>query len=100
MREQLIALYNKLEDEGLACIAGKKAMADLMVSRGVILHRWIPVTEAYPKTTDLVVALTVGGDKILAQYDQQGWLRYGGYMCERNRPITHWAPLPSDKEVK
>lgn len=35
MREKLIEIYNKLEEEGLACIAGKGDMADLMIANGV-----------------------------------------------------------------
>ena len=48
MRERLIELYNKLEDEGLAVIAGKANMADLMIANGVTIQRWIPVTERLP----------------------------------------------------
>ena len=100
-REKLIALYNRLEDEGLVCIAGKADMADLMIANGVTVQRWIPVTERLPESHNLVVALTTGGDRIVAQRDKYGWLRYGGYECERLRPITHWMPLPDPpKEVE
>lgn len=34
-REKLIEIYNKLEEEGLACIAGKGVMADLMIANCV-----------------------------------------------------------------
>ena len=63
--------------------------------------RWIPVTERLPESLDFVVALTTGGDRIIAKRDKYGWLRYGGYECERLRPITHWMPLPEPpKEVE
>ena len=38
-REKLIEIYNKLEDEGLAVIAGKKAMADIMIANGVTIPK-------------------------------------------------------------
>lgn len=56
---------------------------------------WIPVSEQLPESLVFVVALTTGGDRIIAQRDKYGWLRYGGYECERLRPITHWMRLPN-----
>lgn len=38
-REKLIEIYNKLEEEGLACTAGKAAMADLMIANGVTVQK-------------------------------------------------------------
>lgn len=35
IKEKLVELYNKLEQEGLAVIAGKSDMADLMIANGV-----------------------------------------------------------------
>ena len=69
-------------------------IADPLIAAGVTIQRWIPVTERLPEDYNLIVALTVGGDRIIAAHDKYGWLRYGGYECERNRSITHWMPLP------
>ena len=60
---------------------------------------WISVEERLPESLVFVVALTTGGDRIIAQLDKYGWLRFGGYECERMRPITHWMPLPEPPEV-
>ena len=70
------------------------AVADYLLDNGVTVQQWIPVEERLPESLVLVVALTTGGDRIIAQRDKYGWLRYGGYECERLRPITHWMPLP------
>jgi hypothetical protein len=78
-----------------------EAIADHLIANGVTVQRWIPVTERLPESLDFVVALTTGGDRIIAKRDKYGWLRYGGYECERLRPITHWMPLPEPpKEVE
>lgn len=69
-------------------------MANLLIENGVTVQKWIPVTERLPESLGLVVALTIGGNRIIAQHDRYGWLRYGGYEAERLRPITHWMPLP------
>ena len=76
-------------------------MCELKLYRdGVTIQKWIPVEERLPVSCDLVVALTNGGDRIIAKRDKNGWLRYGGYETERLRPITHWMPLPvPPKEV-
>lgn len=60
--------------------------------------RWIPIEERLPDRSNLVVALTSGGDTLIARHDQYGWLIYGGRVVESGRPITHWMPLPDPPE--
>ena len=99
-----VEIFNA-EDEKVLKMARQRATeahGDLRYLQGVQFGvesatkrwRWIPVTERLPESLGLVVALTTGGDRIIAQHDRHGWLRYGGYECERLRPITHWMPLP------
>ena len=73
----------------------KEVIADNMIAHGVTVQEWIPGKDRLPEPTNFVVALTTGGDRIIARLDKYGWLRYGGYETERLRPITHWMPLPA-----
>ena len=99
-REKLIEILGGMS--GIAWSPSVRGIiADYLLANGVTVQKWIPVTERLPEPTNLVVALTTGGDRIIARLDRYGWLRYGGYETERLRPITHWAPLPEPpKEVE
>lgn len=123
-REKLIALYNRLEDEGLVCIAGKADMADLMIANGVRLEskqatsdktsdenkRWIPVTERLPdkwRETDeeyfgepIEFIVHICGAKCATTLCFDGTEFFDMTMGEIY-PVSHWMPLPpAPKEVK
>lgn len=83
-RELLVQPFTMEEDEETSTVDAVE----------VVRRNWIPVSERLPESPDLVVALTIGGDRIIARLDKYGWLRYGGYEAERLRPITHWMSLP------
>ena len=92
-REKLIEILGGMS--GIAWSPSVRGIiADHLLANGVTVQKWIPVSERLPVSCDLVVALTTGSDRIIAKLDRYGWLRYGGYECERLRPITHWMPLP------
>jgi hypothetical protein len=93
VKEELIKILGDMP--GIAWSpSARETIADHLLANGVTVQKWIPISERLPEPTNLVVALTAGGDRIIARLDKYGWLRYGGYETERLRPITHWMPLP------
>ena len=120
-REKLIAIYNKLEDEGLACIAGKADMADLMIANGVTFTpavpghadkyniaelaykngyedgkpKWISVRERLPEPQQQIIAYD-GGHIEPKVFSYTFWSKD---FCSW-KSITHWMPMPDEpKEV-
>lgn len=91
MREKLIELYNKLEEEGLAVIAGKAYMADLMIANGVTIQRWLSVKDNPPNEGEMILVCAGGqvGEAFLG-YDGFRWAN--GFAIEKE--VTHWMPLP------
>ena len=73
--------------------------ADYMITNGVTVQKWIPVTERLPGFEIERVLFMIKGDFILGypkidtdRYVNQVWVRYGDN-------VTHWMPLPeSPKE--
>lgn len=90
-REKLIALYNRLEDEGLACIAGKADMADLMIANGVTVQTWIPATERLPEDGETVLVYGSRGG-VYTAYHGRAWHKLNSKIHYCNP--THWMPLP------
>lgn len=120
-REKLIALYNRLEDEGLVCIAGKADMADLMIANGVTfakdtnahdknVGKWISVTERLLdkwRETDeeyfgepIEFIVHICGAKCATTLCFDGTEFFDMTMGEIY-PVSHWMPLPEPpKEVE
>lgn len=97
-REKLIAL---LESGGVRDFPFNAALADHLIANGVIIQRWIPVTERLPEDDRQRVLAVCIGDYLVGypridtdRYVRQHWVRYGN-------DVTHWMPLPEPpKEVE
>lgn len=104
-REKLIELFNDAGemlavDEAVAaelsgCENGwiKDKMgfiADNLISNGVTVQKWIPVSERLPEKNTTVIAATDYGVVFQALYAYDGWDLWEGNEVN----ITHWMPLP------
>lgn len=69
-------------------------IADYLISHGVTVQEWIPVSERLPQDMQERVLVTtdcdtpVGNQKIdTDRFRNAEWVRYGSH-------VTHWMPLP------
>lgn len=89
-REQLIDLLTDVLGMSIA------AKADHLLSNGVTLQRWIPVTERLPEANDRylcnVKSFAFPGCfyQTILKYDKYGFLEGHIYTDD----VTHWMPLP------
>ena len=77
-----------------------KRIADHLISNGVTVQEWIPVTEMLPEPKHefdarnwYLVALSNGVVKELA-YEFHNHSVFGYGWRETAYPVTHWMPLP------
>lgn len=104
MREKLIELIGQVQYLG----GLELALADHLISNGVTIQKWIPVTERLPKGTDGVsicenVIAYLNCDDVLPQVCP-GWLNGDKWYLivdddDYNtiwsfESVTHWMPLP------
>lgn len=90
IKEKLVELYNKLEKEGLAVIAGKADMADLMIANGVTIQQWISVEERLPTEAD---ADDVGAVLAIHKAARKKYYHWRS-VADNPFDFTHWMPLP------
>ena len=91
MREKLIEL---LEDVWSADTW--EEIADHLISNGVTIQKWIPVTERLPKANKLVLCWWQSGDGEREHYGFATYQHHGvWYVSNEGMPeVTHWMPLP------
>ena len=91
-REKLIELldetFDKQYDRNLVITA--RNTADHLISNGVTLQKWIPVSERLPEKNTTVIAATDYGLVFQALYAYDGWDLWEGNEVN----ITHWMLLP------
>lgn len=107
-REKLIEIYNKLEEEGLACISGKGAMADLMIANGVTVQEWISVKDRLPNGKKVIdgeeyiknVAVRIKDDapEKIAFYDDEEKCWFDTEFFPIAGEVTHWCELPPNRQ--
>lgn len=74
-----------------------ESIADHLIANGVVVQRWIPVTERLPGTEKVLIT---NGDIVMRGYRRaDGVWKYGVETHEvwenmSLRPVTHWMPLP------
>jgi hypothetical protein len=92
-REKLVDLLTDVLGDSIA------RKADYLISNGVTVQKWIPVTERLPENDVDVLALLHTGDSVVVERCGETWkVRWDGTNLDR-KP-THWMPLPEPpKEV-
>lgn len=63
--------------------------ADFLLSNGVTVQEWIPVTERLPKAAATVLVCHKNG-----YVTTSAWLGAHWWFKNESNPITHWMPLP------
>lgn len=104
MRDKLIELLseNFAKFGGLVTIKGEaellslyleaEKVADHLISHGVTVQRWIPVSESLPEKFQIVLRLRNCRDA----FGFECVMRNGGWLNDDvlDAPVTHWMPLP------
>ena len=82
--------------------AEAEAIAQHLVDKGVMIPRWIPVTEGFPATvpcnagtrySEAVNVLTSGRKVITAIYDGTDFIGDAEFWEAEGEVITHWTPV-------
>ena len=106
-REKLIELLKECFDTG----RDFDESADHLISNGVTVQRWIPVTEDLPKLilcgagtaySEAVNVLTDGRKVLTAIWNGSYWICDAEFWDAEFEEITHWTPvlLPLPKPPK
>lgn len=91
---------------------GYENLADFMISNGVTVQEWIPVTERLPERDKEVLLIVHGWEDRLyytgclhKQEAERSWLtgieskasdwKIWGFSYLREPIVTHWMPLPN-----
>ena len=114
MKEKLVELLNKANSAcvGTDCFEGckfyaendclYKLMADVMITHGVTVQEWIPVTERLPVTipcgagtaySEAVNVLTTGRKVLTAIWNGLYWICDAEFWDAEFEEITHWTPV-------
>lgn len=106
VREKLVELLQNakaaIKSENLSCdIARNMFVVDFMMSNGVTVQEWIPVTERLPENiaNRVLVVCERSNGVFYAHYEKPFWIN-----LETDKPfistVTHWMPLPSTEELE
>lgn len=80
-----------------ACIrAMKESMADHLISNGVTVQKWIPVSERLPEEwKHVLVLLRTGGCEVAGHVEEERvWRVCWNHDFVEEYSVTHWMPLP------
>ena len=100
MREKLIELTDdvlKYLPWGQISPHTAKEIADHLISSGVTIQKWIPVSERLPEEDVRVLVWLGTGDITYTQIDtdrlhKKKWRRW-------TKNVTHWMPLPEPPAI-
>lgn len=102
MEEKLIELLLDVDDvcDASDCVECDRIncfihrAADHLIANGVVVQRWIPVTERMPEHGEVCECYTVYKGVNMMQWDgvAERWL--GERLIYKNDVVTHWMPLP------
>ena len=107
-REKLTALIGEIQTYGrdnsnisAVCKTSNETLADHLLSNGVTVQRWIPVTERLPDVGVDVLVVKDNGDKNMAVWRLYRTIPNGQPHWEDEvgdglllKAATHWMPLP------
>lgn len=92
-REKLIALLEGAKNSReIFCstrLYCSELIADHLISNGVTLQNWIPVSERLPEDDSHVLVARKNGDVDTDMYIKSWWK-----VDPAERRVTHWMPLP------
>jgi hypothetical protein len=102
IREKLVELLDEAENQYLEAVSGAESSeeryaivkgaygfyADHLLTNGVTVQEWIPVSERLPEDGVQVLACTKHG-KAFSAHCERGKFRASGSVT-----VTHWMPLP------
>ena len=107
MREKLIEVLSRYNSPppcdtcktpiGHCDMCGIDRLADYLISSGVTIQQWIPVTERLPEEDVRVLVWLGTGDITYTQIDtdrlhKKKWRRW-------TKNVTHWMPLPEPPAI-
>ena len=69
------------------------AIVDHLISNGVTVQKWIPVSERLPEDCDVVLC-HMGFDTTTMQWDGRSKLWVNLFTDYEVNVVTHWMPLP------
>ena len=103
VREKLVELIVWIEDQMTRAYPYTtdqfriETTVDHLISNGVTVQEWIPVTERLPEENNQwVLCLCVSGEMEVLRFDYTMWnwdAQYPG-RCYMENYVTHWMPLP------
>ena len=67
----------------------KREIADYLISHGVTVQEWVPVTEKLPEDSATVLVCHKNG-----LVTTNAWLGAHWWFENERNPINHWMPLP------
>ena len=93
VQEKLVELLDIIIQPGQKTLGD---IADYLISNGVTVQEWIPVTERLPEHGDVVLCFMKFGEHRILQWDNVSslWLGYGHGDDWQKADVTHWMPLP------
>jgi hypothetical protein len=72
-----------------------EAVADDLISQGVTVQEWIPVTERLPEAGEIVLCHMKYGEMYILQRDSHAYYGWAGdRISYATSCVTHWMPLP------
>lgn len=100
VREKLVELLVETTRQWGCQIGLYGAMADHLITNGVIIQRWIPVTERLPEKGDNYLCIVKSCLFRGATYQTILGYDKGGFHdgCIDMEDVTHWMPLPESPE--
>ena len=98
VKEKLVELLDIIIQPGQKTLGD---IADYLISNGVTVQEWIPVTERLPENiaNRVLVVCERSNGVFYAHYEKPFWIN-----LETDKPfistVTHWMPLPSTEGLK